>query len=530
MADIKHFVIFATDQGKPGVLPCPHMKTFNFRSLPYRRTALMAAALAVGGVFAVVHGAQKTDSPITLKHDDTPVARGQSDPSSYADIVSRLSPSVVKITVETKARQEAVGENQMPGMNDPLFRQFFGGRMPQVEQGPKEGLGSGVIVSADGFIVTNNHVVDGADTVTVTLSDGTDYSAKVVGRDPLTDIAVVKIAATGLPAVTFADSSAIRVGDRVLAIGNPFGIGETVTSGIVSATGRRVGLLADVKGYENFIQTDAAINPGNSGGALIDLEGRLIGINTAIVSRNGGFQGAGLAVPSNMVSQVAESLVKTGKVVRGYLGINIQDITPALQDSFNLANRAGALVGEVVPGGPAARAGVKDGDVITAINGHPVNDATDLAITVGAEAPGTRLALNVTRDGKTLRMTATTSEKPGSRLASDDSNPANADQGILNGVAVDDLTGEARQQFNVPSSLQGALVTSVDPDSAAARAGISAGDVILSINRHAVASAQEAVDLSAKPTENGKTLLRLWSHGATLYVVVDETPTDKSPS
>jgi len=351
----------------------------------------------------------------------------------------------------------------------------------------------------------------------------------VVGRDPLTDIAVVKIDAVGLPAVTFGDSSAIRVGDRVLAIGNPFGIGETVTSGIVSATGRRVGLLADVKGYENFIQTDAAINPGNSGGALIDLDGRLIGINTAIVSGNGGFQGAGLAVPSNMVSQVSQSLVKTGKVVRGYLGINIQDITPALQDSFGLASRQGALVGEVVPGGPAARAGLKDGDVITAIDGHGVRDATDLAITVGGNAPGTRLSLAVTRDGRTLRLSATTSEKPGVEVAGNGANPADADPGILNGVAVDDLTGDARQQFNVPEHIRGALVTSVDPDSAAARAGISAGDVILSINRHAVTSAQEAVDFSAK-SEPGKSLVRLWSHGSTLYVVVDERPTDKSPS
>ena len=505
------------------------MNTFDFRSLRHRRTAQVAAALALAGIFAAAYGAQNTDSPLTLKRDDQPVPRGQFDRASYSDVVTRVSPSVVKITVRAKARRQALDESQSPSLNDPFFRQFFGDRLPEARQAPTEGLGSGVIVSSDGFIVTNNHVIDGADTVTVTLPDGRDYSAKVVGRDPQTDIAVIKIDATGLPAITFANSSDIRVGDRVLAVGNPFGIGETVTSGIVSATGRHLGLLSEVKGYENFIQTDAAINPGNSGGALIDLDGRLIGINTAILSGSGGFQGVGLAVPSNMVSQVAGSLVKTGKVVRGYLGINIQDITPALQDSFKLQNRGGALIGEVVSGGPASRAGIKDGDVITAVNGHAARDANDLALTVSGEAPGTKLALDVTRDGKTLRLNVITSENPGSHLASAESDAANDDQGALHGVAVDDLTGDTRQQFNVPMRLQGALVTNVDPASAAARAGMSAGDVILSINRRAVTSAQEAVDLSAK-SESAKSLVRLWSHGSTLYVVVDESQPTKSTS
>ena len=505
------------------------MNPFIFQSPPYRRAAQAAAALALAGVFAVVYGSQKTDSALALNHDNKPVSRGQYDPASYSDVVSKVSPSVVKVTVETKPRQMAMEGGQFPGMNDPLFRQFFGNRMPQARQAPVEGLGSGVIVTSDGFIVTNNHVIDGADTVTVTLPDGREFKAKVVGRDPLTDIAVVKVEATGLPAIAFADSSEIRVGDRVLAVGNPFGIGETVTSGIVSAMGRRVGILSEVKGYENFIQTDAAINPGNSGGALVDIEGRLIGINTAILSRSGGFQGVGLAVPGNMVSQVAESLVKTGKVVRGYLGVNIQDVSPSLQDSFNLKDRRGALVAEVTPDSPASRAGIKDGDVITELDGHAVRDGNDLALTVSGKAPGTKLALSVVRDGKTLQLNATTGDKPGARLASADVNPANGDQGTLNGVSVDDLTSDTRQQFNIPPHLNGALVTTVEPDSASARAGISAGDVILSINRHAVTSAQEASDLTAK-TETGKTLVRLWSHGSTLYVVVDESHPDKSNS
>jgi serine protease Do len=505
------------------------MNTFTLRSLPYRRAAQAAAVLALAGAFAGVYGAQKTDSPLALNHDDKPVSRGQYDRASYSDIVSKVSPSVVKIQVVTKSHRAVLDSNQFPGLNDPFFRQFFGNRLPEIRQAPTEGVGSGVIVTADGFIVTNNHVIDGADTVTVNLPDGRDFKAKVVGRDPQTDVAVVKIEASGLPAIAFANSSDIRVGDRVLAVGNPFGIGETVTSGIISATGRRVGLVNDGKGYENFIQTDAAINPGNSGGALIDLDGRLIGINTAILSRSGGFQGVGFAVPSNMVSQVAESLVKTGKVVRGYLGVNIQDISPALQDSFGLKDLHGALVGEVTPNSPASRAGIKEGDVITGVNGHSVRDANDLALTVSGEPPGTKIALDMIRDGKTLRLDATTAEKPGARLASSESDASNGDQGVLNGVTVDDLNNDTRAQFNVPPRLSGALVTNVDPESASARAGISPGDVILSINRHPVTSAQEATELSAK-SGTGKTLVRLWSHGTTVFVVVDESQPDKSNS
>jgi serine protease Do len=293
------------------------MNTILHRLQSRRRTAWAAAALAVAGLLAGVYGAQNSNSTLTLKRDDHPGIRSSAERASYADVVKRVSPSVVKITMEAKAKRVRASSDDFP-FNDPMLRQFFGGRLPEMRTEPMAGVGSGVIISADGYIVTNNHVVESADSLTVALSDGREFSAKVVGRDPLTDIAVVKVDAKDLPAITVADSSQIEVGDRVLAIGNPFGIGETVTSGIVSAIGRRVGILADVQGYENFIQTDAAINPGNSGGALVDLDGRLIGINTAILSRSGGFQGVGLAVPSDMVSQVAGSLVAHGKVVRGY--------------------------------------------------------------------------------------------------------------------------------------------------------------------------------------------------------------------
>lgn len=490
-----------------------------------RRAVVAAGALALSAVLAGVYGAQTAakDSTLALKRDERPVTRGQLERASFSDVVKRVSPSVVKITTQTKARNVRLNGQVPPGFEDPMFRQFFGGRMPEMRQEPQSGLGSGVIISADGFIATNNHVVDGADTLTVALADGREFTAKVVGRDPQSDIAVIKVDAKDLPAITFADSSKIEVGDRVLAIGNPFGIGETVTSGIVSALGRRVGILADVQGYENFIQTDAAINPGNSGGALVDIDGRLIGINTAILSRSGGSQGVGLAVPADMVSQVASNLVAHGKVVRGFLGVNIQNITPALADSFSLKTREGALVAEVLPDGPAAKAGLKEGDVITAVNGQKITDANNVTMTVTSLAPGSKVSLDILRDGKLEHIAATAGERPGTRGARNaEAFAKNDDEGVLNGVGVADLDRESRQQADIPARIKGAVITNVDPESAAARAGLNPGDVILEINRQPVTSAQEAVDLSAK-ADSKKTLVKLWSHGSTVFVVVDES-------
>jgi serine protease Do len=497
-----------------------------------RRRALWAAgALALAGAFAA--GAQSNDSnAIALKRDPQPVTRGQLERASFSDVVKRVSPSVVKITTETKAKRvPTVGRGNEFNFDDPLFRQFFGNRQPQLQQQPMSGLGSGVVISADGYIATNNHVVEGADTLNVSLADGRELKAKVVGRDPLTDIAVIKVDAKDLPAVTFADTSKIEVGDRVLAIGNPFGIGETVTSGIVSAKGRRVGILEDVQGFEDFIQTDAAINPGNSGGALVDVDGRLIGINTAILSRTGGFQGVGLAVPANLVSSVADQLVKSGKVVRGYLGVSIQTVTPQLAEAMDLKKTEGALIADVEPDSPAAKAGLKSHDVVTAVNGQPVKESYDLKLAVSSLAPGTKLNLDILRDGKTKQITATAGDNPNARKTrgGDEALSQNDDDGVLNGVSVDDLNRDARQQFNIPARVKGAVVTEVDPDSAAARAGLRAGDVILEINKHPVNSAQEAVDLTSK-TENKKTLLKLWSRGGTIFVAVDETGTSKGNS
>jgi len=492
-------------------------------SLPRRAAIGAACALAVAGLLAAVDTTLPGGRALSLKRDDQAVNRGPLESSSFAGVVKRVAPSIVKITVQMNAKHVSLngGDGSLfPGLNDPFFRQFFGNRLPAVPDIPETGLGSGVIVSPDGYIVTNNHVVDGAKEVTVTLADGRELQARVVGRDPQTDIAVVKVSAGDLPAITFTASRKVEVGDRVLAIGNPFGIGETVTTGIVSATGRRAGLgLA----YEDFIQTDAAINPGNSGGALVDVEGRLVGINTAILSRSGGFQGVGLAVPADLVSNVVDNLVAHGKVVRGYLAVGIQDLTPSLADSFGLKRHGGALVTDVQPGGPGARAGLRSGDVITAINGQPVDNAGSLSLTVGETAPGTRVTLDVLRGDRREQLTATTASKPASAGAGDESAAASSDdKGVLNGVAVGDVDAQTRRELNLPDRLSGAVITSVDPGSASARAGLREGDVILEIDRHPVDSAKTAVDLSAAATSK-KTLVKLWSHGSTVYVVVDET-------
>jgi serine protease Do len=498
------------------------------------RTAAFAAiglfALA-GALVGAAAGGSAAKPAIEIKRDATPVARGQLEAASFSAVVKRVAPSVVKITTETKAKRISANAAQLPpGFDNPMFHQFFGGRLPEMQTQPTSGLGSGVIISADGYIATNNHVVEGADTVTVALADGREFTAKVVGRDPQTDLAVVKIDAKDLPAITLADSAKSEVGDRVLAIGNPFGIGETVTSGIVSAKGRNIGLLAEVEGFEDFIQTDAAINPGNSGGALVDVNGRLLGINTAILSRSGGFQGVGLAVPANLVSQVADSLVKSGKVTRGYLGVNIQTITPALAESFGLKSNRGALVSDIVPNSPAAKAGLKEGDVVTALNGEPVTDANNLKNQVSSFAPGTTVNLEVLRDGKSQKIAATTGERPGSKKAAKGLDAISKydanDEGVLNGVAVDDLDRSGRREMNFPAHLKGAVITQVAPDSPSARAGLKPGDVILEINRQPVATAKDAIELSTK-AESKKTLLKLWSKGSTIFVVVDETGATK---
>jgi serine protease Do len=323
--------------------------------------------------------------------------------------------------------------------------------------------------------------------------------------------------------VTFADSDTLEVGDRVLAVGNPFGIGQTVTSGMVGALGR-ASLGLD---YEDFIQTDAAINPGNSGGALVDIKGRLIGINTAILSRSGGFQGIGFAIPSNLARNVMEQLVAKGEVVRGYLGVSVQDVTSDLAAGFDLKDKGGALVADVLAGSPADKSGLQPGDVVTEINGRAINDSRRLKLTVAGIAPGSTVPATILRDGKTEKIELQVGNQPSDRRVAGtnrnrSSRSAIEDEGTLNGVAVADLDPRARREFDIPSRLKGALITEVSPDSAAAKAGLQPGEVITEINREPVASAEDAIKLTEE-TSSKKTLVRVWNPRGIRYVVVDET-------
>jgi serine protease Do len=468
--------------------------------------------------------------------------------TSFAPVVKRVAPSVVTI-YSTKTVRQNLGMNPF---DDPIFRRFFGvppdeeedgapapgpgpgprsrraPRSPQQRESKEQSLGSGVIVSADGYIISNNHVVEGADEVKVALPGSDDeFIAKVIGTDPQTDISVLKIDTKNLAPITMTDSDNLQVGDLVLAVGNPLGIGQTVTMGIVSATGRgRFGIVD----YEDFIQTDASINRGNSGGALVDAEGRLVGINTAIISPTGGSIGIGFAIPINMARVVMDSIIRSGKVTRGYLGVYIQDVTPALAKQFGLKDRSGALVGGVPEETPAAKAGLQPGDVITEFNGRKVPDSRQLRLWVSQTPPNTKATFKVMRDGKERTVNTTLGELPLEMAAAGPggrSRPGAPQQSdALDGVEVSDIDRNTRRQANIPANVQGALVTTVDPNSTAGAAGLRQGDVILEINKTKVKNAQEAIDLSNKLSGKEQILLRVWSSngrngGGTRYVVVE---------
>jgi len=349
-------------------------------------------AKGVGEVVAVVQQAPPAAAP-------TPSARAD----SYHDAVRKATPAVVNIFTSKEVRAP-----RHPLLNDPLFRRFFGDQLGDETQRTTN-LGSGVIVSPAGYILTNHHVVEAADEIEVALPDGKKLLAKVVGNDPETDLAVLRVQSENLPALAFGSSEVLRVGDVVLAIGNPFGVGQTVTSGIVSALGRS-GLGINV--FENFIQTDAAINPGNSGGALIDARGNLVGINTAIYSRSGGSMGIGFAIPVSTAKMVLEQIVKSGAVTRGWIGVELQPITPALAESFNLARTEGVIIGGVVPHSPADKAGIKLGDVLVSIDGKPVSDPQGVLNVVTGIAPGSSVKMNVKRKGQDLELPITVGRRP----------------------------------------------------------------------------------------------------------------------
>jgi serine protease Do len=486
--------------------------------------ALGAAVAAAGTALAFTQKSQADShgAPVKVEVDERPVARDAGGRTTFAPVVKKVGPGVVKVFTTTKARE--MSYSAPPEMDD-FFRRFFGEqfgeRAPRRSYGipSQKGVGSGVIATKDGYILTNNHVVDGADEVKVALQDGREFTAKVIGRDPKTDVAVIKINANNLPAVAMADSDKVEVGDIVLAVGNPFGIGQTVTTGIVSATGRGGTVGLD---YEDFIQTDAAINPGNSGGALVDVEGRLIGINTAILSRSGGNQGIGFAIPVNLARSVMDSLVSDGRVTRGYLGVRPQDVTPALAKEFKLQDATGVLLGDVTADSPAEKAGLKSGDIILEFGGKKVKDARHFRLEVAQTRPGQSVPVKLLRDGKTETLEVKAGEVPGTQTLAKAEKSESGDNGTLNGVTVADLDRAARQELKAPENLKGAVITEVQPDSAAAEAGLRPGDVIQEINRKPVRDANEAVKLTEHP-ESKTTLLRIWREGGSHYLLVDES-------
>lgn len=493
------------------------------RRMPY--LVLGATLLVAGATAAVDKGDAKSDAkvtPVKLVVDDKPVTRDVRLGTSFSPIVKKVAPSVVMVTTSARPKQAALQE--IPGFDHPFFRRFFGEEFEQRQprrrpNAPRQlGQGSGVIVTKDGYILTNNHVVDGADEVKVGLQDGREFTGKVVGKDPKTDVAVLKIDGKDLPFIAMADSDRIEVGDIVLAVGNPFGIGQTVTMGMISATGRAT-LGLD---YEDFIQTDAAINPGNSGGALVDADGRLIGINTAILSRSGGNQGIGFAIPMNLARDVMESLVADGRVTRGYLGVMIQDVTPSLAKEFKLKDQKGALIGDVVPNGPAEKAGLKSGDIVLEFNGKAVTGSRQLKLQVARVKPTESVPVKVLRNGSTKTLEVTVKELPGSEQIARADSSTSADGEALKGVAVGDLDAQTRREMNVPANVHGAVVIEVEEGSAAREAGLKPGDVIIEINRQAVKGAEDAVKLTENPKDK-TTLLRIWSNGGSRYLVIDES-------
>jgi len=433
--------------------------------------------------------------------------------SRFSAVVKQALPAVVNVSSSKTVTNQA---SQSPYYSDPFLRQFFGGQFNAPQQRREHGLGSGVIVSPDGYILTNNHVVDGADDIKVMLGDNREFEAKVVGTDAKTDIAVLKVDATDLPVLSFGDSTEMVPGDVVLAIGNPFGLNQTVTMGIVSATGR--GGLG-IEDYEDFIQTDAAINPGNSGGALISENGQLIGINTAILSGGGGGnEGVGFAIPINMARQVMDQILDHGHVVRAWLGVTIQPVTSQIAKAFDLTDVQGALVGDVAADSPAAKADLRTGDIIVDLNGTPVDSSRSLQLQVAMMKPGTTVNLDVMRSGVRESIPVTLGEMPttpneGSEQISDNS-------GALDGVSVETLTPEIAQELQLPATTRGVVISEVDPSSAAAEAGLQRGDVIEQVNRVPTPD-YEAFAAQMQRAGNAEVLLLVNRGGSTTFVVVE---------
>ena len=493
------------------------MKTFAYTSLSLFVGALVAALFisSPGGISSLASAGETSSIRVITEEE---VSRSAPEIPSFAPMIREVNPSVVNIyttrRVETRASRSP--------FDDPFFRRFFGedpfhGHRPQEPRfREQEGLGSGVIVTEDGFILTNHHVIQGADTIRVKMQDGNKvFDAEVIGSDEGTDIAVLKIEANELPALAFADSDRLEVGDLVFAVGNPFGLGHTVTMGIVSALGRDDMRIVD---YENFIQTDASINPGNSGGALVNGLGELVGINTAILSRTGGNLGIGFAVPANLARNVMKSLIEHGEVVRGFLGVTLQEITPELAQALELPDSQGVLITDISPESPAEKAGLEQGDVILRFDNKRMNSPRQLRLAVGSSLPGSEKSLTLWRAGaeKVLPVTLGTLPDGEGPLSQLDDQP----KGALTGITVRDIEEDDFSQFRLPQNIDGALITEVEPESAAFQAGLRPGMVIREINRQRVRSAREAREIGRELPDSGQVLLLVFTGRGNQFVVL----------
>ncbi|HUK29608.1 MAG TPA: DegQ family serine endoprotease [Candidatus Acidoferrum sp.] len=484
----------------------------------------VALALIIGLAAGTTAGIQITHGAPNVSFALAPVLHSTAPPvlptTGFAPIVKMAMPAVVNINSSKVVKVRDNMPND-PFLNDPFFQQFFGPQSRQFNQ-PQEqhehSLGSGVIVNKDGYILTNNHVIEGATQISVELSDRRQFKAKVIGTDPQSDLAILKIDASNLPTLPLADSNKLQIGDYVLAIGDPFGIGETVTMGIVSAMGRTNVGIEGKGAYEDFIQTDAAINPGNSGGALIDAEGNLVGINTAIASSSGGNEGIGFAIPIDMARSVMTQIVEHGKVSRGYLGVEIEQVTPALAKQFGLANAEGALVADVTPDSPASKAGLRRGDVIIGLNGQTMADFSELRLRIAESAPNTTVNLKVVRDGKQIDISVMLGELAAApQSASNES--TSSTHGPMSGVQVENLTPSIAHQLGIGLTVHGVVITQVSPDSLAAQVGLQPGDVIEEVNRHAVNSVQDYQQALAHG-KSDSALLLVNRNGETTYFAV----------
>src|SRR5215475_7185231 len=438
---------------------------------------------------------------------------------SYADVVGGVAPAVVTIRSQRVVR----APRQFPFFNDPFFRDFFGdrfGAQGSPRQQIQRGLGSGVIITKDGYVLTNHHVIDGAEEIRVELTNNRGYDAKVIGDDPRSDLAVLKISASDLPMLTLGDSDRVRVGDVVLAVGNPLGIGQTVTAGIISAKGRTTGLSDG--SFESFLQTDAPINQGNSGGALVDTAGELVGINSQIVSPTGGNIGIGFAIPANMARSVAEQLIKSGKVRRGFLGVTIQPVTSDMAANLGLKEARGVIVNNVEPGSPADRAGVKQGDVITVINGNQIDDANSLRNIVASAGPGADVTIILLREGREQQVRAKLGELSNQTSArptgGSEQGGGQSDEESL-GMTVTPMTPELAERLGSRRDAGGLVITDVSPMGAAADAGLQPGDVIVQINRQAARS-QDDLRSALSGDRSRPLLLFINRRGSGLYVTL----------